>query len=316
MKGLISFLKNYCYKGDAAPGSIETLVSNQEKLRSLPAEIAGLTSLTTLIFRDNHLESIPAEIGNLPLLTSIDLSSNMLKEIPAEIGMLKSLVKLDLSNNSLIILPESFGGLQKLVSLHLQSNKLKTLPIGFGNLKLLQNLDISNNFIESFPKEILELKSLILLNISNNRLLTVSNWSFENGQVEIKEYYSTNLESFPVNISDYFPYLSTLILSNKDKLLISIGELEIYLQVSFGQNMAVINGYKEKWQEYKKVVEALLVHMAEELTGLVIEYYWDFQPLKIKPECIKFSSITLEVTRDGASMQLPGPESKETTPKP
>ena len=316
-KKLLSFLQEYSLNGDITdPESLENLCTNEEKLESFPAEIAGLTSLKTIYFPDNYLESLPAEIRTIKSLVSLHLQNNELKTLPEGFGELKSLEYLYLENNQLETLPEDFGELESLKHLNLENNQLKTLPKGFGKLKLLEMLNISANSIESFPKEILELKSLEYINISNNRLLTVSNWSHENVQVEIKEYYSPTLESFPVNISDYFLNLSTLILSNKDKLQISIGESEMKLKVSFGHVLVYINEYQVKWQECKKVVEALLINMTETLTGLVIEYSGDFQPLKIKPECIKFSSITLDVTGDGASMQPPGPESKETTPKP
>mmetsp|Transcript_7172 Transcript_7172/g.17304 ORF Transcript_7172/g.17304 Transcript_7172/m.17304 type:complete len:97 (+) Transcript_7172:2220-2510(+) len=70
--------------------------AEDNKLSSIPTEIASMTSLTSLYLLDNELSFLPSEIGLMTSLVIIDSAFNMLTSIPTEISELANLSTLDL----------------------------------------------------------------------------------------------------------------------------------------------------------------------------------------------------------------------------
>ena len=76
-----------------------------------------------------ELRSLPAEVGQLQSLTSLDVSGNELKALPEELGLLGSLRSLKAYKNQLTALPEKLGELASLREVNLFNNKvLKCQP--------------------------------------------------------------------------------------------------------------------------------------------------------------------------------------------
>jgi hypothetical protein len=163
--------------------SIEVLLLNDNKLKTVPSEIERFHSLKTLCLYFNEIESLPKELGNLTTLESVslfnneltvlhpdffklvnlrklDLASNKLNKIPKEIEQLKNLKWLDLSFNNLEEVPDEISALENLSVLFLDNNRLKKLPEGLGKLKNLETLNVEANSYDTLPKIIGELKNL------------------------------------------------------------------------------------------------------------------------------------------------------------
>jgi Leucine-rich repeat (LRR) protein len=140
------------------------------RLNSLPKEIGELKNLRELKLEDNQLTALPEEIGNLSRLTHLNLRKNKLAELPRGIGGLKSLIELRLSDNQLTSLPPEIGALQNLTWLGAPRNKLKSLPAEIGSLTNLVTLRLFGNKLDHLPSTIGWLSNLKALYLNENRL--------------------------------------------------------------------------------------------------------------------------------------------------
>ncbi|MDQ1591741.1 MAG: internalin [Pyrinomonadaceae bacterium] len=145
------------------------------KLTSLPSEITRLTGLTYLYLRNNQLTSLPPEITKLTGLTSLDVGDNKLTSLPPEITKLINLTELDLWNNELTSIAEVLE-LANLTHLSLRNNQLTSLPPKIAELTNLIYLDmggIGTNQLTSLPPEITRLTGLMHLDLSGNQLTSL-----------------------------------------------------------------------------------------------------------------------------------------------
>jgi adenylate cyclase len=83
--------------------SLETLVLDNNQIRSVHQSIGQLQRLVRLSVKNNSLDSLPDSLGSLPLLQSLDVSDNNLAAIPASIWDCPELVFLNASSN---LIPE------------------------------------------------------------------------------------------------------------------------------------------------------------------------------------------------------------------
>ncbi|KAJ1490142.1 hypothetical protein T484DRAFT_1777987 [Baffinella frigidus] len=101
-------------------------------LHKVPTEVLQATQLqlVNLRFDGNALRSIPPEIARLSTLTMLDLSRNLLKDVPASLGEMTNLTVLYLNNNKLTRLPLEIGHLSPTVMqrLSISNNRLETPP--------------------------------------------------------------------------------------------------------------------------------------------------------------------------------------------
>ncbi|KNC48650.1 leucine-rich repeat-containing protein 40 [Thecamonas trahens ATCC 50062] len=173
------------------------------RMRSVPASVAGLDGLVTLDLASNELRSLPPELALCSSLTHLGVEGNPFRglrrsivekgshaileylrtRLPEELlagsassGLATSLVpagdgSLDLSSQGLDELPASFGGL--VTSLTADDNGLRSLPLEFAPdvCYSLEALSLARNKLELVPESLLPpLASLSLLNLAHNGL--------------------------------------------------------------------------------------------------------------------------------------------------
>jgi Leucine-rich repeat (LRR) protein len=95
-----------------------------------------VTIFFLFFFLGNQIRSLPAEIGHLKSLTRLNVGFNKLESIPAEMAQCSSLTSLNISHNNLIVLFAEIGRLSSLSDLDISYNKLETLPDTLADLKV------------------------------------------------------------------------------------------------------------------------------------------------------------------------------------
>ena len=150
--------------------NLQILLINNNKLRSLPAEIGQLKKLLKIDASQNQLKMLPGSIGDLHALKILKLDSNKLQRLPVTIGDLESLQQLDLSSNDLWELPDEITLLHSLRRLNMSWNKVFELPDDFGELKALEYFEIFGNKITVLPHSFRKLHRLDVLLLRENKL--------------------------------------------------------------------------------------------------------------------------------------------------
>lgn len=143
------------------PPTLEILLVNNINMKRIEERILKLKYLREINLSDNIIKTLPLELANLSSLSVLIVKGNQIEEIPEQLfnGKFKdSLVNLDLSNNNIRELPFSIGKLNKLEILNVNSNNLVKLPYSFGKLRKLQELRVANNEISYFPLSMLHNK--------------------------------------------------------------------------------------------------------------------------------------------------------------
>ncbi|XP_055470257.1 leucine-rich repeat-containing protein 40 isoform X4 [Psammomys obesus] len=150
------------------------LIISSNKLQSLSDDLRLLPALTVLDdLSNNRLATVPADVALLSSLLRLNLSSNQLKSLPAEISRMKRLKHLDCDANLLETVPSDVGGMESLELLYLRRNKLRVLP-EFSSCRLLKELHLAENQIESLGAEHLQhLQAILVLDLRGNKLQSV-----------------------------------------------------------------------------------------------------------------------------------------------
>lgn len=150
--------------------NLAILIVSDSAIRTLPATMGRLTSLTTLDLSNNQsLRSLPVSIGDLSTsLTTLSLTNCVsLTELPDSIGRLTALSSLSLlSCKSLETLPDSICELSNITSLNLYDCKtLRRLPATLGEMTWLQALILTRcDMLASLPDSINNLTALTRAN--------------------------------------------------------------------------------------------------------------------------------------------------------
>lgn len=140
-KNLLTAIPPACL---ASWGAMHHLDLRNNKLKTLPEEISGCTSLVELLLDNNELESLPAGIGKLENLQLLSVRKNALVELPDAIRGCIALVDIELGFNKLPALPDGlFEGCTKLETLSAPSNKIAALQPTIGGLASLRVLNIA-----------------------------------------------------------------------------------------------------------------------------------------------------------------------------
>ncbi|CAN6645393.1 adenylate cyclase [Trichomonascus vanleenenianus] len=126
------------------------------RLVTVPANIAILSSLRRLNLSSNNLTHLPNEICDITTLNDLDVSFNHLQGLPSRIGQLSQLERLLLTNNDIAQrLPDSFRRLVSLKELDIRYNKLQNIDI-LSELPKLEVLYCSKNLVylfkDTFPR--------------------------------------------------------------------------------------------------------------------------------------------------------------------
>ena len=134
---------------------VQTVQENSRNLKSIPAWVLEIPTITRLSLRRNNISLIPTDIAQLSQLKRLDLSENQLYSIPAEVGFLTGLEILQLASNHISALPRTLGKCVNLQILDIKANKLTALPHFFTRLASLRQLDASHNALQSKKSEFL-----------------------------------------------------------------------------------------------------------------------------------------------------------------
>ncbi|KHN70961.1 Leucine-rich repeat and calponin homology domain-containing protein 3, partial [Toxocara canis] len=151
--------------------SMETLRVRATGLRSLPAAVQLLESLTYLDLSENQLSTLPIGLFSIRLQVLL-LTGNRLESLPREIRQLAgSLHELDVSCNRLRAIPADIALLKLLRVLNMRDNRLTRLPSELSRMEL-RILDVSENELGELPSELRHMCSLIDLRVEGNPLAT------------------------------------------------------------------------------------------------------------------------------------------------
>jgi len=166
-------------KLDTLPIELAQLIKLKElflfnnQFRAIPLEIFELVSLTKLSLHDNQLSMIPPEIAKLTNLRELNFYGNRLKILPSEMAKLTNLRQLFLNRNQLRALPAEVGELVKLKILYLGDNQLTSLPIEINRLANLMTFELRNNRVGDLSGRLGKLINLRKLYIGNNQIATL-----------------------------------------------------------------------------------------------------------------------------------------------
>lgn len=131
------------------------------------------TTLRRLSLQNNAIKEVPAEIAGMKALEELDLAGNNLYSSPEALIGLESLKVLNLSENGLEVLPKSIGKLSQLEALDISRNQFAQLPTEMEHLKELRVLKLAHNRFCVKPSFIANLEKLeyLVLNYEDYTLL-------------------------------------------------------------------------------------------------------------------------------------------------
>lgn len=146
---------------------LEILDLSDNKLTTLPADLARFVRLKRLFLTNNHFCQIPAVLAQCPALLMLSFKGNRLTEFAA--GVLPvQLQWLILTDNQLPGLPADFGRYQALQKLALAGNRLTNLPDSMQHCQQLGLVRLSLNQFASFPDWLFQLPKLAWLALGAN----------------------------------------------------------------------------------------------------------------------------------------------------
>ena len=86
---------------------LETLLLNNNKLKSLPTSLTSLTKLEKLDLSHNALRELPDNLGHLPALSRLNVYGNKLRKLPLSLGSCETLSLVLATGNRLVAPPQS-----------------------------------------------------------------------------------------------------------------------------------------------------------------------------------------------------------------
>lgn len=158
--------------------------------------LAGLGEPLAINLENNRLVTLPPELAHIPILVELNLKGNQIIELPQDVGNI-SLELLNLDNNHLTSLPDSLGSLYNLKRLFIASNKLQSLPSTLGTLENLFVLNLSDNQLHELPGQIGNLAKLEWFNVGNNQLSTLPNSFGQLTNLKVLLLNHNNLQQAP-----------------------------------------------------------------------------------------------------------------------
>jgi hypothetical protein len=141
-----------------------------EKLTTFPLEIIALAdSLEILDLSNNRLTSLPKELAKLTKLKIIFASNNCFTTLPEVLGQCDNLEMVGFKSNQISYIPKNSLP-QKLRWLILTDNRIETLPDSLGERPRLQKLALAGNILTCLPSTLDQCCNLELVRISANNL--------------------------------------------------------------------------------------------------------------------------------------------------
>ncbi|XP_072452240.1 PH domain leucine-rich repeat-containing protein phosphatase 2 [Chiloscyllium punctatum] len=151
---------------------LKSLNLSNNKLKTFPASLCEISTLTEVNLSCNRIQNIPEEIGNLQNLQTFILDGNCLQDLPSELGNVQQLTHLGLSFNDFTVIPavcEILTAMDKLCMAgnHLQMLVLETL----GRMTHIKHLDLRLNSIKTVIMDSLEaINHVTYLDLRDNLL--------------------------------------------------------------------------------------------------------------------------------------------------
>ncbi len=214
-------------------------------LEVLPSEIGKLKNLRTLILgkyyenirevKNNRLTTLPPEIAQLSSLEYLYLWDNQISTIPEEIFQLSKLKELHLLRNQVSIIPKSIVKLSSLRGLYLSGNKINVIPDEIFQLTNLQTLYLSDNQISIIPKDISKLQKLKTFYCWNNKIINIPDEIFQLTNLKDLALYSNQISIIPEAIAKLINLQKLCLHNNQISIipkviskLINLQELYLY----------------------------------------------------------------------------------------
>ncbi|XP_077769927.1 leucine-rich repeat-containing protein 10 [Canis aureus] len=148
----------------------KTVDLSGRQLRRLPAHVCSFRELAKLYLSDNRLSSLPPELAQLQNLQILALDFNDFKALPQAVCTLQQLCILYLGNNKLCGLPAELSRLQSLRTLWIEANCLGRLPDVVCELAVLRTLHAGSNGLRGLPGRLQRLRELRTIWLSGNLL--------------------------------------------------------------------------------------------------------------------------------------------------
>lgn len=234
---------------------LEILLLPNNKLTTVPRDIAKLTHLKKLDLGENTLRELPDAVGTLHALEILDVRGNDLSYLPRSIGQLQNLKELhvlvmingsymsgirhniDYSPQYISVVPKEIGLLKNLESLDLPISSHAVLPPEMGKLQQLKHLILYADSAASMPKEIWELKNLEWLLLYEIRMDSLSSAVGQLQHLNALQISAANLGFLPKEIGQLQQLFSLSLTSNNlTNLPEEVGALTNLALVDLSQN--------------------------------------------------------------------------------
>jgi internalin A len=176
-----------------------TRLGTDEALRRI--EQALDSGSTELDLDRLQLRTLPPELAQLTSLSRLKLAGNMLTDLPSWLGDMAELSVLSLAGNQMAAVPECLRGMTALTTLHLADSKVAELPQWLANLPRLSTLSIGSRKLTDLPEWLREMPELRVLTLNNNKLARLPDWIGDlRGLTELR-VTSNELVSLPNSIT-------------------------------------------------------------------------------------------------------------------
>jgi len=147
--------------------SLEVLDLSNNRLSSLPAELAQMSKLKIVFASNNLFESLPEVLGQCLNLEMIGFKANQIRQVSAA-ALPPQLRWLILTDNQIERLPDELGARPRLQKLALAGNRLSQLPQTLSQLHNLELVRISANCLTECPEQLLQLPKLAWFAFAGN----------------------------------------------------------------------------------------------------------------------------------------------------
>ncbi len=147
--------------------SLEILDLSNNKLTTLPAELAQFTKLKIIFASNNLFKTLPEVLGQCANLEMVGFKSNQINQVPAH-ALPPKLRWLILTDNRIEVLPDTLGQRPRLQKLALAGNLLTHLPLTLAQSSNLELVRISANRLIECPSQLLGLPKLAWFAFAGN----------------------------------------------------------------------------------------------------------------------------------------------------
>nr|CAB3263517.1 leucine-rich repeat-containing protein 40-like [Phallusia mammillata] len=151
-------------------------------------------SLSVLNLSGNKIKEVPAEIGGYTTLTHLNLGSNNLQSLPPEMSTLQSLIEINFVCNRITELPLCLFEINSLENILGDDNQITHIPANeLLKMDRLSTLSLKNNCIKQVPPELALIKNLRTLVLEGNTFRIPRQSILQKGSAAVLEYLRSRL---------------------------------------------------------------------------------------------------------------------------